>query len=640
MNRVRALSVDRGGVAVCALFLGIAVALSWNADPSFGFGPDQAGYNQWAQELLSSSEHGLPLHTALVSAYNKSFAILLAVGQLLGGDLTICYRLILLVSAFAYLWTTYLMLMHVLDDRPVAAVISVLSIVQRYTIGTSFWGMGEYQSILPRIVVLPVFPLAWLLFIRQLNSRRVLESFVVVALGMVLHLSAAYFYCILLSTYALHQAWRRAWPSVLNLSVAVALLCFAVVAATNPGWSRVMIDAGPAAALLTLAGLGLVLYYARFARSPAVAAVAILYLSALFVLLATDHRIFREAGGAGAVNPGSLESLNAAIYARFGWTLFPISGATLGFALYNGGLVGGVGLYELVRRLRRGPTEREYVVGAYVISVLAVSLGLTAALQLYCRISGRPDIVLELFRAFRFIFLPLYIYLGLFLQRMWRRGMVRGEARRRLLLGALIVVLLLPPRQTLAAMPDRLKLIVRSAAESSRSMHRGDPSQRQYLHTLLATDAERETARVRYRDFVELCEWVRRSTPEDAVFMTTDYNFTHHAGRDIMISYAQGARGGARSKAKVSGYLAWHQAFVAITGACASRSPVRLLAAARRYGVDYVVTDADQPPLRVSVVHTNGSYSVYRVASRRRRAIGAQSVKESLRPGLGIQWDP
>ncbi len=624
-TRVRALSRGRGAAAVCALFLGVAVALSWSADPSFGFGPDQAGYNQWARELLSSAERGLPLHTVFVSAYNKSFAILLAAGQLSVGDLTACYRLILLVSAFAYLWTMYLMLVHVLDDRPVAAVISVLSIVQRYTIGTSFWGMGEYQSILPRIVVLPVFPLAWLLFVRQVNSRRVLESFVVVALGLLLHLSAAYFYCILLSTYALHQARRRSWASVPSLSVAFALLCFAVVAATNPGWSQVMIDAGPAAALLTLAGLGLVLYYARFARSPAVGAVAVLYLIALFLLLATDHRFFRQAGGAGAINPGNLESLNAAIYARFGWTLFPISGATLGFALYNGGLVGGVGLYELVRRLRRCPTEREYLAGAYIVSVLAVSLGLTAALQLYCRISGRPDIVLELFRAFRFIFLPFYIYLGLFLQRTWRQW----GARRRLLLGALILVLLLPPRRTLAAMPDGLKLMVRSVAESSRSVHRGDPSQRQYLHSLLATDAERQAARVRYRDFVELGEWVRRSTPEDAVFMTTDYNFTHHAGRDIMISYAQGARGGARSKAKVSGYLAWHEAFVAITGAYASRSPVRIMAAARRYEVDYVVTDADQPPLQADLVHANDSYFVYRVNPK-----GAGRISESAPSSL------
>ena len=38
----------------------------------------------------------------------------------------------------------------------------MLSIVQRYTLGTSFWGMGEFQSILPRVVVLGVFPVGYL----------------------------------------------------------------------------------------------------------------------------------------------------------------------------------------------------------------------------------------------------------------------------------------------------------------------------------------------------------------------------------------------------------------------------------------------------------------------------------------------
>ncbi len=620
----RALALDRGGIAIGALFLGVAVVLSWNADASRGFGPDQAGYNQWARELLISLEQGLPAHTVFGSAYNKSFSILLAAGQLLAGDLTACYRLILLVSALAYLAAMYVMLMKVLDDRAVAALTSVLSIVQRYTVGTSFWGMGEFQAVLPRIVVLPVFPLAWLLFVRHPRSRRVLESFLVVAVGFVVHLSAVYFFCILMLTYALYQArdalrqaWRRVGHSVLNLSVAASLLCFAIVAVTNPGWSRVMIDTGPAAALLTLTGLGLVFYYSRFARHPAVAVVVVLYLGALFALLASDHRFFWQTA-AGGNEHGDLEALNAAIYARFGWTLFPISGATLGFALFNGGIVGGVALWELVRRLRRGPAEHDRLAVSYMISVVAVSLGLTAALQLYCHISGRPYIVLELFRALRFMFLPIYIYLGLFLQRMWRRSTAPATARGRLLLAMLIVALLLPPRQTLAALPDGLKLMIRSVAESSRGLHQGDPSQRRYLRTLLATDVEIEAAQVRHRDFLELCDWVKRSTPQDAVFMTTDFNFTHHAERDIMISYSQGAPGGARSKAKVSGYLAWHEAFVTISSAYASRSPLSIMAAARGYGVDYVVTDAEQAPLPADLAHANASYAVYRMSPETR----------------------
>ncbi len=120
---------------------------------------------------------------------------------------------------------------------------------------------------------------------------------------------------------------------------------------------------------------------------------------------------------------------------------------------------------------------------------------------------------------------------------------MRGSLHGRLLLALLIFVLLLPPRQALGGLPDRPKLLARAAAEKTGALHQGDPSQRKYLVTLLATDAERQEDRAQHRDFIELCEWARRSTPEDSVFMTTDYDFTYHSGRQIMISYARGYSG-------------------------------------------------------------------------------------------------
>jgi hypothetical protein len=607
-QKPRPSPLDRGGLAVGGLFLAVAAALGWSADPSLGFGPDQIAYNVVAGELAEAWEKGLPLYSEFGSAARYSFAVMLAAGQRLLGDPAASYRLILFASALAYLAAMYVLLSKVLEHRGIAALTSVLSIVQRYTLGTSFWGMGEFQSILPRITVLAVFPLAWLLFERSPLTRRVLQSFVVAGLGLALHLSAVYFYCILLLTCGLYVLWRRAWPAAANLAIAAALLCFALAAVPNPAWSLVMDVAGPAGAFVTLAGLGSVWYASRSTGPRSMGAVALLYLLVCFGLLMAPKPILWGAARVGAAGaPGSLEAVNAAIYARFGWTLFPISAATIGFALLNGGLVAAVGLYELGRRFRRGATERERLAALFLISVVAFSLGLTAALQLYCRLTGRPDMVFELFRAFRFIFLPLYLYLGLFLERVWRE---RRDVGSRLLLAALVLLLLLPPRPSLRALPDGLKLWLRAVA--SRTLQPGDPSQRQYLDTLLATRAETAAERERHRDFLELCEWIKRSTPEDAVLMTTDYNFVHHTGRDIMISYAQGA-GSARSMATVKGYRAWHQAFREISGAFASRSPERILAAARKYAVDYVVTAADQPALPVPAVHANASYVLYRV---------------------------
>ncbi len=617
-------SFDRGGIAIGVLFLTVAAALTWNADASFGFGPDQLSYNIAAEELLETREQGLAFENEFGSPLRQSFALLLLAGRLLLGDLEAGYRLILFLSACAYLLAMYVLLASVLENRTVAALTAVLSIVQRYTIGTSFWGMGEFQAIIPRIVVLAVFPLAWLHFERHLRSRRVLESFVLVALGFTIHLSAVYFYCILLLTYGLYVVWSRAWSSVLNLAVATIFFLFAVKAVPSPLWSYVAEGAALWATPVAFLGFGLVLVTARHARGPWIGVAAILFLGAAYGWLAGGFSLestvgfsFESAADAGdrANAADRLASLNRALYARFGWSLFPISLGTLGFALLNGGILGAVAIYELICRWRLGATERERVAVLYLISVIVVSLGITGALQLYCRITGRPDIVLEFFRAFRFIYLPLYIYLGLFLERQWRQTRARGGAFSRLMLAVLIAILLLPPRQALAGMPGGMKLLARSAAEKTGILHPGDPSQSEYLYTLLATRAEREQARARHRDFVELCDWVRRSTPEDGVFLTTDYSFTYYADRDIMISYQQGA-GSARSMAVARGHRAWHKAYLAITGAFASRSPGRILAAAHQYGADYVVTSADQPPLPGSAVYANPSYSLYRVADR------------------------
>ncbi len=608
----RSLSLDRSGIAVSALFLSLSAALAWSGDASFGFGLDQTSYNLAAEDLLESWQQGLPFENEFGSPWRQSFALLHVAGQRLLGDPAASYRLILFLSACAYLSTMYLLLASVLESRAIAALTTVLSLVPRYTIGTSFWGMGEYQAILPRIVVLSVFPLAWLYFVRHLRSRRVLESFALVALGFALHLSAVYFYCILLLTYGLHVVRSRAWSSGMNLAAAVVLLVFALKAVPSPLWSHVAEEAPLSAAAMTLLGFGLVLYYSRYARSPWMGVAAILFLGVASGWLVAGAAV-ESMISAPTNDVHHLEALNRALYARFGWSLFPISLGTLGFALYNGGLLGAVALYELARRWRPGSRKLEHAVGLYGISVIAVSFGLTGALQLYCWLTGRPDVTLELFRAFRFIYLPLYIYLGLFLERLWQQTRAGGNVGRRLLLAALVVMLFVPPRQALAGMPDGMKLMARTAVERSGILHREDPSQRKYLYTLLATRAEREQARARYRDFIELCAWVRRSTPEEVVFLTTDYSFTYHSGRDIMISYQQGA-GGARSMAVASGYRAWHDAYVAITSAFESRSPERIVAVALEYGAAYIVTPADQPLLPTPTVYANPSYVLYRTA--------------------------
>ncbi len=774
----RSFSLGRGDAAVCILFLGVAAALAWSADASFGFGLDQVSYNLVTEEILTAWERGQPLRNEHGSVLRQSFVLFLAVGERFLGSPEAGYRLILFLSAGAYLAAMYLLLVSILGDRKIAALTTVLSIVQRYTLGTSFWGMGEYQSILPRIVVLAVFPLAWLLFERHLRSPRVLLAFVVVALGFALHLSAVYFYCILLLTYGLHVLWRRAWPSLLNVAIATVFLWFALKAVPSSSWSHLMESSTAAAAAVALIGLGLVVCYARFALGPWMGVATVLYLSLGFGWLlggatiqsivgigpkraeperpveiasvepaaptpgpagdpgvgepadpAASHaddagvperpdRTAPAAGpgdsgaepasqpppadtaatdSAGTAGPGLpepsdrtpptraeaaepaaqaadatqaesdvpdptpptgvpdptpsldvdpsepesraveagakgadlappttagsgpkasesvLESTNRALYARFGWMLFPISLATLGFALYNVGLLGAVALYELVYRWQRGATEREAIAGLYIFSALAVSLGLTAAVQLYCRLTGQPDIILELFRALRYLYLPLYIYLGFFLQRMWRKVRERPNARGRWLLAVLVAALLVSPRQALVMLPDSVKLLARSVVERSGSMNPGDPSQRRYLYLVLATEAERQEGRDRHRDYLKLCEWVKSSTAKGSVFLTTDYSFLHHAERDIMVSYQQGA-GSARSMAVKSGHRAWHQAYRDISDAFASRSPERLLAAAREYGADYVVAPADQPPLDAAPLYANGSYALYGVS--------------------------
>lgn len=700
---MRPFTSDRAGMAICVLFLAVAAFLSWIADSSFGFGPDQIAYNLVAEELLTAWDHGSTLESEFGSVYRQSFAFFHAAGRRLLGDAEASYRLILFLSACGYLLTMYVLLVYVLQDRKIAALTTVLSIVQRYTIGTSFWGMGEYQSILPRIVVLAVFPLAWLLFERNLRSNRVLQAFMLTACGFALHLSAVYFYCILLMTYALYVLSSRIRSSMFNVALAATFFLFAIRAVPSPVWSHVIEETPLLAVPAVLIGVCLVLYFSTLARGRLAGVVTILYLITCFSWLmgegslrgilgvennelhelkldsvsvasnqihptgdtgemaglgeaakgSSDKSTGTPGESAGTPTPGgeatgtpgeatgttgtpgeatgttgeaadtsadvaserdNLAALNRAIYARFGWTLFPISMATLGFALYNGGILGAVALYEFVRRWKQGATEREHIAGLFVVSVIVVSLGITGAVQLYCRLTGRPNIVLELFRALRFLYLPMYIYLGLFLQRLWRQEPVQDNLWKRLLLGVMILILIISPRQALAALPDSVKLFVRSTLENSRSLNGGDPSQRKYLYLLLATDVEIASARDRHRDFLDLCEWVKTSTPKDSIFMTTDYSFIHHCGRNIMISYAQGA-GSARSMAMVTGYQAWHDAYIAISEAFESRSPDQIMAVAHRYEVDYVVVSGDLGRLPALAVYSNSSFTLYKLTN-------------------------
>ncbi|MEM7353424.1 MAG: hypothetical protein AAF657_21690 [Acidobacteriota bacterium] len=607
-----AFSLDRRGLAIGVLFLGVAAVLALTADASFGFGLDQTSYNVVTEELLEAWQQGEPLENEFGSPYRQSFALFHAASQHFLGDPESSYRLLLFLSAGAYLLAMYVLLAHILDHRAIAALTAVLSIVQRYTLGTSFWGMGEFQAILPRVVVLAVFPLAWLLFERHLNSRRVLEAFVIVALGFALHLSAVYFYCILLLTYGLHLLLSRDWSAALNVAVATGFFLFALKAIPSPMWSHTAEQAGLWIVPLILLVFGLLLCFSRYGHRRWMSVVAVLCLGTGLVWLVGSSSL-QSLVGISVSEPtdqaDQLEALNRALYARFGWSLFPISLGTLGFALFNGALLGAVALYEFVRRWRLGATQRERIVGLFVVSTLVVSLGITGALQLYCRITGRPDMILELFRALRFIYLPMYIYLGLFLQHRWQQDKF-GGIKGRLLLATLMGALLLPPRQVLAHLPDSTKLFVRNTVEKSNLLHAGDPSQSRYLQLLLATKAEKEQARSRYRDFTELCTWIQRSTPEESVLLTTDYAFTYHCDRSIMISYQQGA-GGARSMSVEQGHVAWHEAYTTIAGALESRSPERIEAAAAKYEVDYIVTSAAQPSLSTPAVFTNPSYSLY-----------------------------
>ena len=60
------------------------------------------------------------------------------------------------------------------------------------------------------------------------------------------------------------------------------------------------------------------------------------------------------------------------------------------------------------------------------------------------------------------------------------------------------------------------------------------------------------------------------------------------------------------------GHRAWHKAYQAISSALASRSPDQILAVAREYQTDYIVTDADQSLADAPRVYVNRSYALHR----------------------------
>jgi len=427
------------------------------------------------------------------------------------------------VLALVFAAGMYLLLYDATGDRWIAAVLAVAALWFRAAFGGSEWQVLDFGAFLPRTITLAMAP--WLL----LACGRAVGRWSLVGLFAALGIAANF-----------HP-----------LSAMFLAMAFGV-------------------ALLLIGG--------RRARHVAILAVSVVvFWAAAAPYFLEIRRAVRAAGEAAATSVAapSPELIEEVMKARTPALFFP-HWRTIRWVAFYLVVPAAVGAWGFWTRRRRF-ADRDRAAVAFFAGVLVVAIGGTAFLAFLRASFGFGKAVIFM-RAFKLVYLPLWVFCAWAVEELWKR---RGGRAARLGAVAVCAVLLFPP--------SGLEYAVRWVKYGGKIPTR--PS--------LELD----------RDFRAVCDWARENTDRSDKFLVPAqwHIFRLLARRSAVATSKEVSLVMYDPPAGVAAYERWR----AVLDAYASRSPDRLIEVAKRYGARYILVSGRE--LAAKEVFRSGPYRLYRV---------------------------
>jgi len=610
------------------------------------------------------------MHPSAIDLWNRT------IKQIPGDEATriLAHRVLLFLVTFAFLPAMYFVMRKFTGCLGAAVLTAVAAMVCRYSLGTSLWGMGEFKMILPRILLMPMVPLLFYWFWKGIDRMGAIVVIVACTGLMFVHLSALYLIQIFFFAYLFVHRFhpRNIWRALHAVPFVVGVLFVFVYPPDMLIRTQIYINEQNRDDTINFAEVTRVCAVPakKPAATPPEAAVAPQPVVAPEQPPKTPEQrtaafLRGEAIGLPAVpklpevdKPVWDEECDRALYHAYGWAQFPISVATIGFCVYNGLLPLVCGFLGWRRRPPpvTHPQRRLYQVCLwFLIGTLFASLGITAIQDWQGRLSGQGPYFSEQFRAMRFIYMPLFVYTGLFLA--WLLAKAKVARKRAIAVAVLFGLLVLAPTwavQTVTKVPF-VNRLAWGTVRALKLANPNDPSQNRHLVMLLgeppAEDAKPDDASVsqpsaqpsdrvivhpgpapalrgqsKQASFQELLGWADKNTKLNDHFLTTNFGFARAACRSIVISYTQrGYMVPEQREPLVRWYLA-HSRLEHNLNAATPEAAADLYVMARQYNCDYILVPRGFPAMEIyglpgiylSRDYVNDHWAVYKVALPKR----------------------
>ncbi|GEM_PF-1293365 len=238
----------------------------------------------------------------------------------------------------------------------------------------------------------------------------------------------------------------------------------------------------------------------------------------------------------------------------------------------------GAGLWWRVRERKFSDTDRWFV--WFAVVTVVVSLGGTAVVQLASEWTGTKPLIFDQVRTLRFIYLPLFVFVGFLLAKLWESARSGNRIARFTLPVAALALC------AYATLPLQKAV--------------GRPLEARFSSAAANRDAEELALQ-------ELAEWARAHTPQDAVIDCESLLFRYLARRSLTFCRKDGGiliySGSERLKEWLTRYREWNQ--LPENDSAARES------FARKHGADYLVLKAKQPALTFAPAFQNGYFRIY-----------------------------
>lgn len=324
-----------------------------------------------------------PLWRGIIGSVIKKFGII-------GG-----HRVMQFPLSVAYLFVMYGTLYYLTRSVPAALLVTLASLIWRWSLGETYWGLDRLQAVQPRSFALIFMPLLFVLFWKLRNSWRLSIPFFIAGLSFNFHPPSALFFVSL------------AWLSLFLVSLLK-------VDKILPLRDKILRLIG--AVMAFIAG-----------ASPYV-----------YINIATRSRIAAELS-----QQALQEYMNALQYLYNIMSYLPLSGTTLAKVLLSGFSV----LILLattawcLRREKRNAFDN-WLVGFFLLAFLAPAI-VQYTMQKICFHFKITPIFLDCMRAHKFAYIVLYIYVAWLLAELLRRF----APRERCILIAVtaMIVIIMPP---------------------------------------------------------------------------------------------------------------------------------------------------------------------------------------------------